>query len=171
MPSGRGPAWAAAAHLADLLIALATTATPAAAVAAASPAATTFAPWTATARTGRPGLVDPDAPPLEVGLVECAYRACRAFLVGHLHEAESSRLSGKFVAYNDGTFDLSRLRKQFCQVFLCNSVGQIAYVKLGGHAKSFLGSILLEARRQPAPEGFRRSSIESVIAADVHFQI
>jgi hypothetical protein len=106
-------------------------ATTAAATLSATAAATAAISAAATGAGAR--LVNLNLSALQVGVVECLDRLGRVGRLGHLDETEAARLPREFVGHDDRALDLSRLRKEFRQVFLRNRVGQVAYIQFCGH--------------------------------------
>src|SRR5512132_2134091 len=87
----------------------------------------------ARTRGHRTRLVDREAAPAHLVLVQLADRAARAFLVVHFDERESARLAGRPVANDiDGT-DLTGRLEQRLQIGLGDFVRQVADVQLGAH--------------------------------------
>jgi hypothetical protein len=117
---------------ATALSAATTAAAALSATAAATPAITAAA--TAARATGAGArLVNLNLSALQVGVVECLDCGGRLGRIRHLDETEAARLPREFVGHDDRALDLSRLRKEFRQVFLRNRVGQVAYIQFCGH--------------------------------------
>jgi hypothetical protein len=119
--------------LPSIAISAAATALSAATTATATPA---ISAATAVRATGAgASLVNLNLSALQVGVIECLDCLGRVGRLGHLDETEAARLPREFVAHDDRALDLSRLRKQLCQVFLRNRVGEVAYIQFSGHKR------------------------------------
>jgi len=116
---------------ATALSAATTAAATLSAAAATTPAISAATAARATGAGAR--LVNLNLSALQVGVVECLDRGGRVGRLGHLDETEAARLPREFVGHDDRALDLSRLRKEFRQVFLRNRVGQVAYIQFSGH--------------------------------------
>jgi hypothetical protein len=112
-----------------------TAATAASATTTAASTITATASARSTAATARCAarLVDANPAALEIGIVQGFDGAGRIGGFRHLDEAESARLAGELVSYDDRALHLSRLLEELGKVFIGNCVGEIAYIQLGGH--------------------------------------
>jgi hypothetical protein len=116
-------------------------ATTAASLSAAATAAISAAATAARATGAGARLVNLNLSALEVGVIEGLDCGGRLSRIRHLDETEAARLPREFVGHDDRALDLSRLRKQLCQVFLRNRVGQVAYIQFSGHKSPSLVSL------------------------------